>query len=79
MEGQKHATGLLVYNDMLYVACQELGMHVPIYFALLRRNGVIYVNCAGSILTFDLHTTKFLGVVASNFPDTIERMELSDC
>lgn len=57
IEGQKHTTGLLIHDDMLYVACQELG----------------------AIITFDLHTAQHIGIIASNFPDTIERMLLSDC
>lgn len=57
MEGLRHATGMVVHQDTLFVAAQD----------------------PGAILSFDVPTGRFLGVVASHFPDTIERLALSDC
>lgn len=57
VDGQLHSTGMVVYENTLYVATQELG----------------------SILSYDISSGRYLGVAASNFPDTIERLELSYC
>ncbi len=41
----------------------------------------LYVACQslGAILAFDIPSARFLGTAAANFPDTIERLELSSC
>jgi hypothetical protein len=96
-EGQKHTTGLAIHEDTLFVACQELGEHIPDSLllqcsgsALISSHRFIFIfpftnairssfAIPGTILSFDVKTSRFLSVAASSFPDTIERLELSDC
>jgi hypothetical protein len=48
---------------------------------VVSYEGVLYValQSLGKVVSFDIETTNFIGVVIDHFPDTVEKLALSNC